>query len=221
MKSIIHHEIKLVANWAIPGVVRFFLPSFAAIFVLATTSLAALATPVFVCNQFCPNLGRCYGIGVLTTQPQYCFNHNATPTGLLVAPLTSTVTPGPTTVYRCLLDSPNLQKTYGGGVLTVQPQYCYNGTVYPTGLSVNAGPAANVPLNSYNVSPLPVTLPFYYRGGEIYACKNFAPSLLNSYGQGVLTTEPSYCFGATGAPLGAGVFTFNSGAVIDTGMWSP
>jgi hypothetical protein len=120
------------------------------------TPIAGLMTmagdQVFSCNQPTNNLGRNYGIGVLTTHAQFCFDAGpnpppppapapvptwvATPTGLPTAGLP---------IFRCNQFSPNPFATYGVGILTTHPQHCWDGG--------RGWPPAPPPLN-----PVPATL---------------------------------------------------------------
>jgi hypothetical protein len=146
---------------------------------------------VYDCSDLCPNLLTCYGAGVLNTQRQYCFNGDATATGLSVTPgtpLTTVPVAGSTPVYRCNELCPNLGGCYGVGVLTTEPKYCFNQDATETGLFVAPG-AAGAP------GPNPGTTP-------VYSCNQFCPNLGNCYGVGVLTTEPKYCFNQDASDTG-------------------
>ena len=94
--------------------------------------------PIFVCNQFAPNLGANYGIGELTTHPQFCWNggpggQTVPPTP--VPPVVATDTglkAGTQPIFRCNHAAP--KAPYGIGVLTTHPQFCaFNGPSSPPG----------------------------------------------------------------------------------------
>lgn len=94
-----------------------------------TGLVAAGGAHIFQCNRFCSSLGSCYGIGVLTTLPQFCSANGATPAAASVAASVATDTglrtaPGAQPVFRCNLECPNLGFCYGIGILTTRPQFC-------------------------------------------------------------------------------------------------
>jgi hypothetical protein len=102
-----------------------------------TSPTSTGGTPVFRCNQFCPALSNCYGVGVLTTQRSFCFQNDATDTGLRVAPGAPIASaPGQTPVFRCNQPASSLLHGYGIGVLTTRREFCTNQNAADTGLRV-------------------------------------------------------------------------------------
>lgn len=97
------------------------------------------STVVFRCNQYTPSLVGAYAFGVLTTRPEFCWNADATDTGLRVAPGSSGAPgpqPGTTPVYRCDQLCPDLRQCVGEGIFTTDPVHCSNGAATDTGLRI-------------------------------------------------------------------------------------
>ena len=163
-------------------------------------AFASTGVPVFTCDQTCPNLRNCYGIGELNTEPRFCFPQGpaptvATNTGLLVnpgAPVPPVTNPGGTPVFRCVQLCPNLGFCYGRGQLTTRPDQCFpkgplprpTNVAFDTGLRVLPGAA---------VTPAPLAPPNPPPTTPVFRC---AQICLNPgcYGQGQLTTDPTFCF---------------------------
>jgi hypothetical protein len=79
--------------------------------------------------QLAQNLHSAYGIGQLTTLPQFCW-HGGAPVAPQVMPAfvatpTGKFTPSGLAIYRCNLFA-NLPAQYGIGTLTTHPQFCAN-----------------------------------------------------------------------------------------------
>jgi hypothetical protein len=140
---------------------------------------------VFSCSEICPNLNGCYGVGILSTHPQFCaFNtpgvvpvpvppSQASDTGL-------TVQGSGQHIFHCNQVCPNLGACYGIGELTTHPQFC----------SI-AGPAiapAAVPASQAVDTGL--TIP---GGQHVFRCRQLCPNLGACYGIGVLTTHAQFC----------------------------
>jgi hypothetical protein len=86
------------------------------------------STPVYSCNNFNTNLATGYGLGVLTTHPEFCGQHpNAPTTDTLLrvppGPAAAPISTSGTAVYVCNNFNPR-GAAYGLGVLTTQPQFC-------------------------------------------------------------------------------------------------
>lgn len=104
-----------------------------------TTLPPAAGLPVFVCNQFAQNLAAKYGIGELTTHPQFCWDGGPAgptvlPSAVSAAVATNTgLMAGNHPIFRCNHTAPHAP--YGIGVLTTHPQFCApNGPISPPGL---------------------------------------------------------------------------------------
>jgi hypothetical protein len=150
-------------------------------------------TVISECAQICPDLEHCYGIGLLTVEPQFCFNQDVRDTGLRLASpgsvLTSVPVPGSTPVYRCNQYTPSLVGAYAYGELTTHPEFCFNADATDTGLRVAPGPAGNP-------GPQPGSTP-------VYRCEQPCPDLEHCVGVGILTIDPVHC---------------SNGLAVDTGL---
>lgn len=151
---------------------------------------------VFVCRQLSPT-DHHYGLGYLTTHPQFCFDGGpSAPAGPApqdphtVDPMVATQTAKSIAstpwgvnipVYRCNNFNP-FSAFYGIGVLTTHPQFCYPfPAVQPAG-APNAATDVNIPGSNWSVG-----------GQDVFRCNQLTFNLGNFYGIGMLTTHPEHC----------------------------
>ncbi len=147
--------------------------------------------PVFACVQYSTNLLLNYGVGVLSTHPQFCSPVNGTRAPQTVAPDVATATglrmPATSApfagdaIFVCNHAIASLSNGYGIGVLTVNPQFCAAAGPTPT-------PAPPVPGAAVNTGLVVAST-----GRPIFRCVLFTNTLKAHYGVGVLTTHPQFC----------------------------
>ena len=143
------------------------------------------AIHVFRCAQATPNLNGAYGVGMLTTHPEFCSFNGPVPAPAAVpayvaTPITSLPPPAGLQAFVCNQFSPNLSASYGIGELTTHPQFCWNGG--PGGQT--APPSPVPPAVATDTGLMAGALP-------IFRCNFARPSA--PYGIGVLTTHPQFC----------------------------
>jgi hypothetical protein len=138
--------------------------------------------PVFRCGQAPANRSGGYGIGVLTTHPQFCAQTGpAEPSGSVPASIAmkSQLIAGGLPVFVCKQFATSLFTSTGIGVLTTHPQYCRTSGQSPAPGSVAPSIANDTGL--------------MVGAAHVFRCSQFSPNLNAANGIGVLTTHPQFC----------------------------
>ncbi len=143
--------------------------------------------PVFRCLQATSNLNGAYGVGMLVTHPEFCSASGPTvpppaapPPSYVATPITNLPLAAGLQAFVCNQFSPNLSASYGIGIVTADPQFCWNGG--PGGPTV--APSIVPPSVATDTGLKAGTLP-------IFRCNHARTSA--PYGIGVLTTHPQFC----------------------------